>query len=160
MAQKRKKRVAVVQCSGGSCTQTELPRESYGADCAQAAEKHPEGILKCRWGCIGLGSCVSVCIGCGLCVKACPMHLIRLTEPEYNIHPACVNEDAGAETKGECQMGCIACGICERACPTQAISIIDNHAVIDEEKCIACGMCAVKCPRGVIRDQNGILTVQ
>ena len=43
MAQKRKKRVAVVQCSGGSCTQTELPRESYGADCAQAAEKHPEG---------------------------------------------------------------------------------------------------------------------
>ena len=172
MAQKRKKRVAVVQ--------TELPRESYGADCAQAAEKHPEGILKCRWGCIGLGSCVSVCrlgalhigsrgaaevdwekcVGCGLCVKACPMHLIRLTEPEYNIHPACVNEDAGAETKGECQMGCIACGICERACPTQAISIIDNHAVIDEEKCIACGMCAVKCPRGVIRDQNGILTVQ
>ena len=41
-----------------------------------------------------------------------------------------------------------------------AISIENNHAVIDEEKCIACGMCAVKCPRGVIRDYNGIFTVR
>ena len=88
------------------------------------------------------------------------MHLIRLTQPEYNIYPACVNENAGAETRKECQTGCIACGICVKACPMQAIRIVDNHAVIDEEKCIACGMCAVRCPRGVIRDQNGILTVQ
>ncbi len=180
MAQKRKKKVAVVQCLGGSCTQTELPRESYGADCVQAAAEHLEGVLKCRWGCIGLGSCVSACrlgalhigsrgtaeadwekcVGCGMCVKTCPMHLIRLTEPEYNIYPACANENAGAETRKECRTGCIACGICVKACPMQAIGIVDNHAVIDEEKCIVCGMCAVKCPRGVIRDQNGILTVQ
>ena len=180
MAQKRKKKVAVVQCLGGSCTQPELSRESYGSDCAQAVAEHPGGILKCRWGCIGLGSCVSACrmdavhigsrgaaetdwekcIGCGLCVKACPMHLIRLTAPEYNIYIACVNEETSTETRNECQSGCIGCSICEKVCPMQAIRMENYHAVIDEEKCIACGMCAVKCPRGVIRDQNGILTVQ
>ena len=41
---------------------------------------------------------------------------------------------------GGCDAGCIACGICVRNCPMGAISIENNHAVIDEEKCIACGM--------------------
>ena len=100
------------------------------------------------------------CAGCGLCAKACPRGLIRITTEEYNIYPACVSEDAGAQTRKNCDAGCIACGICVRNCPMGAISIENNHAVIDEEKCIACGMCAVKCPRGVIRDYNGIFTVR
>lgn len=180
MAQKRNKKVAVVQCLGGCHAEAMIPREDFTGDCRQVMEDHPEGVLQCKWGCLGMGSCVaackfqaigindcgvaevdrSKCIGCGLCVKACPKGLIRLTTPEYNIYPACVNQEPGAQTRKSCTAGCIACGICVKNCPADAISIVDNHAVIDEEKCIACGMCAVKCPRGIILDADGIITAR
>ena len=150
MAQRRKKRVAVVQCSkeAGSC----------------------------QWGCIGCGACVSACrlkavsineyqtakidrekcVGCGLCAKACPQNLIRVTTEEFTIYPGCMNQALGAQTRKDCDKGCIACGICVRNCPAGAIRIEENHAVIDEDRCIACGMCAVKCPKGVIHDRDGI----
>lgn len=180
MAQKRKKQVAVVQCSGGCRTERKISREEASGDCRQLMETYPDGILMCSWGCLGGGSCVEACrlqavsinsagtaeidrekcVGCGLCVKACPKGLIRLTAPEYTIYPACVNEDPGPQTKKICSAGCIACGICVKNCPAGAIHIEENHAVIDEEKCIACGMCAVKCPRGCIRDADGIFTAR
>ena len=183
MAQKCNRKTAVVQCAGGCRTglavqggkEAEDDRMQY-RDCADAALKLPEDLSLCRWGCLGLGSCVeacrlnavfinssgtaevdrSRCVGCGLCVKACPRHLIRLTGPEYHIYPACVSKASGPETRKECAAGCIACGICVKNCPADAIRLEENHAVIDEEKCISCGMCAVKCPRGVIRDYDGI----
>ncbi len=178
MVQKRKEKKAIVQCSGGCRAEALVPQQERKKDCVQAAADHPEGILKCRWGCLGLGSCVNACrlgavsinrngtaevdwekcVGCGLCVKACPQSLIRLTTPEYNIQPTCINEESGAQTRKNCGAGCIACGICVKNCPVGAVSIEREHAVIDEEKCIACGMCAVKCPRGVIKDHNGIFT--
>ena len=180
MTQRRRKRIAVVQCAGRCRTKHGVTREELHGNCGRIAEEYPEGIPECRWGCLGGGSCAEVCqmgavrisqygtaeidqsrcVGCGLCVKVCPRHLIRLTFPEYNIYPACVNEEPGAQTRKKCDTGCIACGICEKNCPVNAIKIEENHAVIDEEKCIACGMCAVKCPRGTIRDFNGIFTVR
>lgn len=178
MDQKRKKRVAVVQCAGGCRAEAEIPRKERTGDCRAMAESSPEGM--CKWGCLGQGSCAAACrmgairinsagaaeadrekcVGCGLCVKACPRNLIRLTAPEFHIYSACVNEDPGAQTRKYCSTGCIACGICVKNCPVNAVRIEDSHAVIDEEKCIACGMCAVKCPRGVIIDYDGIFTVR
>lgn len=178
MAQKRKKRVAVVQCAGGCRAESKVSGEELSGNCQQRMEQYPDGILLCRDGCLGGGSCVEACrlnavfintygtaqidrekcVGCGLCVKACPKGLIRLTEPEYPIYPACVNRDPGPQTRKGCSVGCIGCGICVKSCPAGAISIIDGHAVIDEEKCIACGMCAMKCPRGTIHDADGIFT--
>ena len=178
MARVRKKKVAVVQCMGGCHRQTEL-RELAEIGCQQMLETKAAEI-SCEYGCLGGGSCVAACrlhaihvnardaaevdpekcAGCGLCAKACPRSLIRVTSVEYNIYPACVSEDTGAQTRKNCDTGCIACGTCVRNCPMAAISIENDHAVIDEEKCIACGMCAVKCPRGVIRDYNGIFTAR
>lgn len=178
MAQRRRKRVAVVQCYGGCRAKEKVPLEERKGNCEEILAFYPAGVSECRWGCLGGGSCVEVCrpgavringqgiaevdrekcAGCALCVKACPRKLIRLTFPEYNIYPACVNEDPGAQTRKECDTGCIACGICVKNCPVDAIGIQNDHAVIDEEKCISCGMCAVKCPRGTIRDYNGIFT--
>lgn len=178
MGVKRRKKAAVVHCAGGCRAERKVPLESLSGNCQQALADHPEGVLLCRWGCIGLGSCVEACrldaihigplgsaqtdwekcMGCGLCVKACPQGLIELVEPEYNIYTACANEEPGPQTRKECQAGCIACGICVKNCPAGAISIEEGHAVIDRDQCIACGMCAVKCPRGAIRDCNGIFT--
>ncbi len=56
--------------------------------------------------------------------------------------------------KTKCSVGCIGCGICVKNCPNQAISVVDNHAVIDYEKCIGCGICAEKCPKKIIVEMS------
>lgn len=178
MSRVGRKKIAVVQCNGKNCRQY-TGAMFEGKDCGQILETNEDG-MSCQYGCLGGGSCVKVCrfqaiyineggtaqvdakkcVGCGMCAKVCPRKLIRISTPEYNIYPACLSQDAGAATRKNCDTGCVACGVCVRACPLGAITIEDNHAVIDEEKCVACGMCAVKCPRGTIRDYNGIFTIQ
>ena len=180
MAQKAGKYAAAVGCSGGELARRKIPREALTGDCRQALAEHPEGILECRWGCLGLGSCAAVCklgaikvgargvaevdrdkcVGCGLCVKACPQGIIRLVPREQNIVVGCSSRDSGPETRKACDAGCFACGICVKNCPMGAIRLEDNHPVIDESLCVSCGMCASKCPRGVIKDVYGILGPQ
>ena len=180
MAQKAGKYAAAVGCSGGELARRKIPREALTGDCRQALAEHPEGILECRWGCLGLGSCAAVCklgaikvgargvaevdrdkcVGCGLCVKACPQGIIRLVPREQNIVVGCSSRDSGPETRKACDAGCIACGICVKNCPKGANRLEDNHPVIDESLCVSCGMCASKCPRGVIKDVYGILGPQ
>lgn len=180
MAQKAGKYAAAVGCSGGELARRKIPREVLTGDCRQALAEHPEGILECRWGCLGLGSCAAVCklgaikvgargvaevdrdkcVGCGLCVKACPQGIIRLVPREQNIVVGCSSRDSGPETRKACDAGCIACGICVKNCPMGAIRLEDKHPVIDESLCVSCGMCASKCPRGVIKDVYGILGPQ
>ena len=97
MAQKRNRKVAVVQCLGGCHAEAVIPRGDLAGDCSQVLADHPDGILKCKWGCLGMGSCVAACksdaihinsfgvaevdrgkcVGCGLCVKACPLGLFE-----------------------------------------------------------------------------------
>lgn len=159
MAQKAGKYAAAVGCSGGELARRKIPREALTGDCRQALAEHPEGILECRWGCLGLGSCAAVCklgaikvgargvaevdrdkcVGCGLCVKACPQGIIRLVPREQNIVVGCSSRDSGPETRKACDAGCIACGICVKNCPMGAIRLEDNHPVIDESLCVSCG---------------------
>lgn len=176
MAQ-RIRRIAYVRCRGCSPADGSIDRNQLPHDCAAIKAEYPDGINKCVYGCLGGGSCVAACrlgaisigesgvpevsekcVGCGMCVRACPQGLIELVQPEFNIQPACSNKDAGKAARDACANSCIACRLCEKNCPADAVHVIDNHAVIDEEKCICCGMCAVKCPRGVIRDKYGIIT--
>lgn len=48
MAQKRNKKVAVVQCFGGCHAEADILREDLTGDCRQVMAEHPEGILKCK----------------------------------------------------------------------------------------------------------------
>ncbi len=48
---------------------------------------------------------------------------------------------------------CICCGACEAICPVGAISMGDDHFVIDAEKCIDCGSCAATCPVGAPEEE-------
>ena len=49
-----------------------------------------------------------------------------------------------------CEFGCLGLGDCLKQCKFDAIEIIDNVAVIDENRCTGCGMCARACPRLII----------
>lgn len=49
-----------------------------------------------------------------------------------------------------CSFGCIGYGSCTDVCQFDAIHIIDNVAVVDNEKCVACGACVDICPQHVI----------
>ena len=100
MAQKRNKKVAVVQCLGGCHAEAVIPREGLTGDCRQILADHPDGILKCKWGCLGMGSCVAACksdaihinsfgvaevdrgkcVGCGRCARECPASVIAIRE--------------------------------------------------------------------------------
>jgi Fe-S-cluster-containing hydrogenase component 2 len=41
---------------------------------------------------------------------------------------------------------CVGCETCVPACPVEAISMVDEKAVIDQEKCTECGTCIGECP--------------
>lgn len=45
---------------------------------------------------------------------------------------------------------CAGCGICVNVCPVNAISMVNNKAVIDQDKCIHCGKCIPICPVNAI----------
>jgi len=46
---------------------------------------------------------------------------------------------------------CTGCGLCIDECDQEALSLVDNKAVVDDSKCILCGYCAAVCPDYVIR---------
>ena len=45
---------------------------------------------------------------------------------------------------------CIGCGACADICPVDAVTMVDECPVVDNEWCIGCGVCAVSCPAEVI----------
>lgn len=143
------------------------------ADC-HSVSRLGNGPKECRYGCIGLGSCMLAChfnaihLGggvatvaydkcraCGMCVDACPQKIIELVPFESRFWVSCASEDKGAVVRNLCKDGCIGCGLCVKACPAQAISMKNNIAHIDYSLCTGCGACAEKCPRKIIFDGYG-----
>ncbi|MBR4212908.1 MAG: RnfABCDGE type electron transport complex subunit B [Bacteroidales bacterium] len=165
--------VAVVRCQGTAEHCQKLNRYDGAPSCRVAATLY-SGETGCRWGCIGLGDCVSacefggvhldprthqvsidtgLCTGCGGCARACPHHVIELRPrgPRgRRVYVSCVNQDKGALTRKACTIGCIGCGKCAKVCPFEAIRIENNLAYIDYTKCKGCGKCAAECPTHAI----------
>ena len=122
-------------------------------------------------GCLGLGSCEKACPfdaihvidgvarvdeekckACNKCVDICPRHIIALEPYKTKRHVTipCSSHDKGVDARKVCDNGCIGCSLCAKSCPKEAITMVNNLAVIDYEKCIGCGICAQKCPRKLI----------
>ncbi len=161
----RTRRIAFVKCLGDreACPE----RFSYDGipDC-RAANLVGGGHKSCRYGCLGLGTCVAAClfdamhmsdsglpvvdrekcVACGKCVEACPRGLIELFDEDIAVYVACSSKDKGADVRKICKVGCIGCGICAKNCPASAITVADFLARVDQEKCTRCGICAEKCP--------------
>ena len=140
-------------------------------DCRSAATIPGGSPNACPFGCIGLGTCVSVCnfgalsmgddglpkvdvnkcVGCGACVAACPKGIFTLIPKAADVVVACNSHWKGPMVKSVCSAGCIGCTLCTKLCPVQAITMVNDLAVIDQSKCIKCGKCAEKCPAKCIK---------
>ena len=163
------KQVAFVPCSG-TIGHAELRFNYTGPqDCRAAMLFGGKSNKTCTFACIGLGNCVKACpfdaihivdgvakvdrdkcVGCGTCVDTCPKSIIKLLPASQRVMPACGNHDKGAKVMKMCDNGCIGCMKCQRECPSDAITVLENLAVVDASKCVACGHCAEICPRHII----------
>jgi electron transport complex protein RnfB len=45
---------------------------------------------------------------------------------------------------------CIGCETCLERCQMEALSIEEEHAVLDADRCIGCGLCVSTCPSGAL----------
>ena len=166
-------KVAFVRCKG-SCAVTKTAGNYTGIQDCRSAVLSGIAIQECDYGCLGLGSCVTVCpqhaiqvkdgvaevnrklcIGCGLCAKTCPKGLIELIPAGRRVAVQCSNRDRGPTVKQVCSAGCIGCGLCARQCEVKAITVTANLAHVDYETCVQCGKCVEKCPVKVITPPAG-----
>ena len=163
------RKVAFVKCSG-TCDKTKSLYEYSGVeDCSAMAFVPGGGPKACTYGCLGFGSCVKVCQfdaihivdgiaqvdkemckACGKCVSACPNHLIEMIPYDATDMVVCSSKDKGKDVMAVCDTGCIACHLCEKNCEHDAIHVVDNIAVIEQDKCVGCHTCVSKCPKKVI----------
>jgi len=159
---------AQVLCSGTSNLAKDKYRYQGLNDCVSAYNL-AKGPKECPYGCMGLGTCVNVCKfgaikiennvavveyekcqACGMCVTACPKNIIKLIPFKAKVWVGCHSADKGKTVMDYCKVGCISCGKCVRTCRFDAISIVNDCAVIDYDKCTACGECVAACPRKII----------
>ncbi len=168
-AQPVERKVAIVLCGGDDTKAGRRFAYNGVADC-HAANAVGGGDKKCRYGCLGYGSCAQVCpvgaieimdehlaivhsdlcIGCGLCVDACPRSIIKLVPAKRRIHVLCSSKDKRATVKQACTAGCIGCGLCVKLAGNGAIRIQDRLAVIDYSQDLTADTIANRCPSGCI----------
>jgi Na+-translocating ferredoxin:NAD+ oxidoreductase subunit B len=145
------KRVARVQCAGGTNVAVQQAEYRGLPSCAAAAAVAGGG-KGCTWGCLGLADCVvscdfdaihmnefsmpvvdiDKCTACGDCVEACPKDLFVLQPVNQHLFVQCRNLVAGDEVLEQCRVACTACGRCVQDGAPGLISVASGVAVIDD----------------------------
>ncbi len=164
------KMVARLACLGGDGVAVrEFQYQGY-SDC-ESAHLHFDGDKGCKYGCLGLGSCVKscpvdaisytdnglvevdpdICIGCEICVAVCPTGVMKMIPLGVDYFVACNSRDKGKITKTNCSAGCIGCRICEKKAPDTGFVVTDNLSVLEytditsEGRELAAAACPPKC---------------
>lgn len=166
-------KVAQVMC-GCSSKMAYLKYEYNGVSDCEAAFLVLGGPKACKYGCLGLGSCVKycpfdaitmsedglplfdheLCTGCGKCIDHCPKKVITLQNPHVLVQLNCSSQDKGASAKKVCTVACIGCGLCSKDCQYEAITMKNNLPVIDDKICLEkchSATCLLRCPTGAIK---------
>ncbi len=165
----KEKLVAVVFCQGDT-NASYFPGIYKGIkDCA-AAIYSQDVAKRCKYSCVGLGSCVSACefdaikisklgipwvdaekcTSCGKCVLACPRNLIELHPVSYNSFVYCKSQDPGPIARKICKKACIASKLCIRSAlkddNESAVTLEENLVIVNTDKYTAKPEYGEKCP--------------
>jgi len=144
------KMVPQVHCRGGQAS-SQYSFEYSGVEDCNALFALYGGNKICKYGCLGLGSCMQVCpvdaiyydsdglvwvnkeicISCGQCVKVCPTGVLQWVPYDADYIVACNSRDKGGAVRKYCKVGCIACKICEKKSPEGGFKVEDNLSRID-----------------------------
>ncbi len=167
-------RIAQVRCAGSNEKAVRSFAYKGVEDCV-AANLLFGGAKACKFGCLGLGTCVKncpfgamsmseaglpvidpeKCTGCGKCETICPKKVIAMLPLTAHVRVNCSSRDKGPVARKACTAACIACTLCVRECPYQAVKVENNVAVVDSSVCVAnnCtdAKCLAKCPTKAIR---------
>lgn len=134
-------------------------------DCTSRALFY-KGSKKCKYGCLGGGSCMEVCpvraiyrdkngrvlidrekcISCRKCVSACPMNIIMMIPESADYAVACSHPGKGAQTKQDCGVGCLGCSLCMKKSPEGGFFMDGFLAKVDYDKTGSRKEAADKCP--------------
>lgn len=161
--------VAKVNCKG-NCQSAKDKYEYEGISDCRAASVLNGGAKSCKFGCLGLGTCMDVCkfdaitiqdgvaiideekcVLCGKCIEVCPKQLITKKPAKQEVTVECNSREFGKSVKEKCSVGCIGCGLCVKACKFEAIEFENKIAKIIYDKCVGCMACVEKCPTKVIK---------
>jgi len=165
--------IAQVKCAG-SHTRANKSYEYNGVQDCTAANLLFGGPKSCKYGCLGLGTCIKncpfdamvmsadglpvidpdKCTSCGKCVSVCPKHVISLMPLGARVRVNCSSKDKGAVAKKACSSACIGCSLCMRQCLYGAIKMENNLAIVDPQICeqqCSDAVCLTKCPTKAIR---------
>lgn len=166
-------RIAQVKCAG-TVDKAKRGFDYAGVDDCVAASLLFGGSKDCKYGCLGLGTCVKncpfnamtmsedglpvidpeKCTGCGKCETVCPKQVISMMPLGAPVRVNCNSKDKGPVARKACSVACIACTLCMRECPHGAIQMVNNLATVDAHICIEkCtdAKCLAKCPTKAIR---------
>lgn len=165
--------IAQVKCAGTEEKAAKAYEYSGVEDCV-AANLLFGGAKSCKYGCLGLGTCVKSCpfdamtmsadglpiinpdkcTACSKCVSVCPKQIITLMPIGAKVRVNCSSKDKGPVAKKACTIACIGCSLCMRQCPHGAIKMENNLAVVDSKICESVcteALCLSKCPTKAIR---------
>ena len=171
--------IAFVKCAGSAAGKERLAGFA-SCDAAKAAGFTSD---ECRYGCIGIGTCIDrckfdamkikdgkieinkrKCTGCMACITGCAQCIIEMIPKDATNFIPCSSKDDEKCTLAKCGYGCIGCGDCAFACPKDAIEMVYGDKVdgrfarIDYSKCEGCITCTVKCRKKIIVDTLHDLT--
>lgn len=83
-----------------------------------------------------------------LCQGNCE-HLVQ--KFDYKGIKTCAAMALVSHGPGSCDFGCLGLGDCAAACPFDAISIVDELAIIHSDRCKGCRKCVSVCPHQLIQ---------
>jgi len=167
------KKIAFIKCAGSSAGKERF----CGCESCDAAKASGFEKGECKYGCIGLGTCIErckfdamkledgeviidreKCSGCEACLTGCIQEIIEMVPADATNFIPCSSKDNEKDTLAICGHGCIGCADCEMACPKGAIEMVygdkidGRFAKIDYSKCEGCITCTVKCRKKIIVD--------